>query len=50
MKELENLWEFKRANQRAKAVEIHILPLQTVETILLWDWFSLIKVFFNKVS
>ena len=32
-----------------KTVEIHILPLQTMQTILLWNWFSLIRFFFKLV-
>ena len=45
IKELESLWEFKRAIK----LETHILPLQTMQAILLWDWFSLIR-FCYKVS
>ena len=45
MKELESLWEFKKSN---KAVETHILPLQTMQTILLSDWFSLIRFSFYQ--
>ena len=40
IKELESLWEFKRAIK----LETHILPLQTMQAILLWDWFSLIRL------
>ena len=29
--------------KRNKAVETHILPLQTMQTILSWDWFSLLR-------
>ena len=32
--------EIQKSN---KAVQTHMLPLQTMQTILLWDWFSLVR-------
>ena len=50
MKELESLWEFKRAIKLWKPTSC---PCRLCKTIFLWDWFSLISFFLirflNKV-